>query len=193
MTNVIKTSWILSVTVAISSCASFHTPLSREISASSSFDPYNNIQLRDAASTANPTPAGSSVQQGFDWPVDRARMTRGFLPNKRRPHLGLDLAAPKGTAIMASTGGRVIYAGQGFSGYGKMILIESGGKWAHLYAHFNRILVSEGQYVRQGEVIGEMGRTGRATGVHLHFEIRQNKTPIDPLPVLPKIASLASH
>lgn len=116
-------------------------------------------------------------------------MTRGFLPNKRRPHLGIDLAAPKGTPILAAQAGTVIYAGREFRGYGKMVLIESGNGWATLYAHFDKILVAEGQKVRQGEVVGAMGRTGRATGVHLHFEIRKDRGPIDPLPLLPQVAT----
>lgn len=147
--------------------------------------PSRSVASDQPLSIENPT--GIS----FDWPVDNARMTRGFMPKKRRPHLGLDLAAPKGTPILASQGGTVIYAGREFKGYGKMILIESGNGWATLYAHFSKILVSEGQKVRQGEVVGEMGRTGRATGVHLHFEIRKNRGPVDPLPLLPQ--ALAHH
>ncbi|MNT63355.1 Murein DD-endopeptidase MepM [compost metagenome] len=72
-----------------------------------------------------------------------------------------------------------------------MILVESGNGWATLYAHFDKILVSEGQKVRKGEILGAMGRTGRATGVHLHFEIRKNRGPVDPLPLLPN--SVANH
>ncbi len=168
------------MTGALGSCSTFHTPLSREMFSNGA----PSTAARSSASDHNPT-----VQQEayFDWPVDRARMTRGFLPNKRRPHLGVDLAAPKGTPILASRAGTVIYAGREFRGYGKMVLIESGDGWATLYAHFDKILVSEGQRVRQGEIVGEMGRTGRATGVHLHFEIRKNRGPIDPLPLLPQI------
>lgn len=163
------------------SCTTFHTPLSREYLAP------NGNSTRIAASDHSP-----SIEQqplNFDWPVDRARMTRGFLPNKRRPHLGIDLAAPKGTPILAAQAGTVIYAGREFRGYGKMVLVESGDGWATLYAHFDKILVSEGQKVRQGEVVGAMGRTGRATGVHLHFEIRKNRGPIDPLPLLPNVTT----
>lgn len=60
----------------------------------------------------------------FNWPVDSARMTRGFLPNRRRPHLGIDLAAPKNTPIFAAHDGVVIYAGKDFRGYGRMVMIE---------------------------------------------------------------------
>jgi murein DD-endopeptidase MepM/ murein hydrolase activator NlpD len=121
----------------------------------------------------------------FDWPVDEARMTRGYLPNKKRPHLGVDLAARKGTPILASQDGMVIYTGRDFKGFGKMVLIEGKGGWATLYAHFSKIHVREGQKVKQGDVIGSMGRTGRATGVHLHFEIRRDRGPVDPLLYLP--------
>lgn len=122
----------------------------------------------------------------FDWPVDKARLTRGFLPRRGRSHWGIDLAGPKGTPILSSQKGMVIYAGREFRGFGKMILIEGGEGWATLYAHLDRIMVNEGQKIQQGDVIGLMGRTGRASGNHLHFEIRRNKGPVDPLLYLPR-------
>ncbi len=122
----------------------------------------------------------------FDWPVDEARMTRGYLPNRKRPHLGIDLAAPKGTNILAAHDGVVIYTGKDFRGFGKMVMIEGAQGWATLYAHFSTINVKEGQTVKQGDTIGGMGRTGRATGVHLHFEIRKARGPVDPLLYLPR-------
>lgn len=121
----------------------------------------------------------------FDWPIDRARLSRGYNPNSRRPHLGIDLAAPKKTPVFAAHQGLVIYAGRDFRGFGKMILIESGHGWATLYAHLDRILVEEGQKVKIGESIGLVGNTGRSSGPHLHFEIRKNKGPVDPLLYLP--------
>lgn len=129
----------------------------------------------------------------FDWPVWEARMTRGFLPKgtkkRRRPHKGIDLAAPRGSAVMASHDGTVIYTGSGFKGYGKMIMIESnaetGTGFASLYGHLDKIVVYEGKKVRQGEVIGALGNTGRSSGPHLHFEVRKLNGPIDPLPLLP--------
>lgn len=168
----------------LGSCTTFHTPLSRELTV-----PTENTSRVAASVDAKGEVIPINDALTFDWPVDRARMTRGFLPKKRRPHLGIDLAAPRGTPILASQAGTVIYAGREFKGYGKMVLIESGDGWATLYAHFDKILVAEGQRVRQGEVVGAMGRTGRATGVHLHFEIRQDRGPIDPLPLLPRVAS----
>ncbi|ASD63715.1 M23 family metallopeptidase [Bdellovibrio bacteriovorus] len=180
--QLVKIAGCIATLGTLGSCTTFHTPLSREYLAP------NGSNTRVAASDHNPRLIESSSLT-FDWPVDRARMTRGFLPNKRRPHLGIDLAAPKGTPILASQAGTVIYAGREFRGYGKMVLIESGNGWATLYAHFDKILVSEGQKVRQGEVVGAMGRTGRATGVHLHFEVRKDRGPIDPLPLLPTVTA----
>lgn len=129
----------------------------------------------------------------FDWPVDQAKLSRGFLPNKRRPHLGIDLAASKGTPILAAHSGKVIYTGQDFSGFGKLIMIEGSRGWATFYAHLSKIRVSEGDRVKKGEVIGLMGRTGRATGVHLHFEIRGARGPVDPLMYLPAGQRLAQN
>jgi len=124
----------------------------------------------------------------FQWPVDEASLSRGFLaaPIKRkRPHWGVDLANHKNTPILASEKGTVVYTGHAFKGYGKLIVVEHNEEWATLYAHLNNILVSEGQVVGQGDKIGEMGRTGRASGVHLHFEIRHFRQPVNPLAFLP--------
>ena len=86
----------------------------------------------------------------FDWPVDRARVSRGFLPNRKRPHLGLDLTGPRGTPILSAQQGSVVYAGRDFRGFGNMVLIESGQGWATIYGHLEKILVTEGQRVSQG-------------------------------------------
>jgi murein DD-endopeptidase MepM/ murein hydrolase activator NlpD len=140
------------------------------------------------------TPETTKPKPLFDWPVWEARMSRGFLPQgkgkRKRPHKGIDLAAPRGSAVMASQDGVVIYTGSAFKGYGKMIMIESidprdGGNWATLYGHLDKILVYEGKKVKQHEVIAALGNTGRSSGPHLHFEIRRLNGPIDPLPMLP--------
>lgn len=154
----------------------------------------NNFSSDDNSfSSATNEPYSHHQSFAFDWPVNEARLTRGFLPNKkRRPHLGIDLAAPKGTKILASHDGIVIYAGRDFKGFGKMILLESGQGWATIYGHLDKISIKEGQIVKQGQVIGLMGRTGRSTGVHLHFEIRKDKGPVDPLPLLPNGIEVAN-
>lgn len=122
----------------------------------------------------------------FDWPVDRARLTRGFMPNANpRPHLGLDLASSRGTPIFASHGGTVIYAGSGFRGYGRFVIVEFSDRWATFYGHLDRILIQQGQTIKKGQIIGRMGRTGRATGTHLHFELRKDRKALDPIAFLP--------
>ena len=113
-------------------------------------------------------------------------MTRGFFLRKRRGHYGLDLAEYKGAPIYAAAEGYVVFAGRGFRGYGNLVVIEHNESWATLYAHLDKITVSEGQKVESGVEIGKMGRTGNARGVHLHFEIRQNRLPVNPIEFLPQ-------
>ena len=131
----------------------------------------------------------------FDWPVDEARLSRGFMSTnlkRKRAHWGLDLAAPRGTPILAAQSGTVVYTGNAFRGYGRLVVVEHDGQWATLYAHLDKIHVKEGQVVARGERLGLMGRSGRATGVHLHFEIRSHRQPVNPLAYLPLDGGLAS-
>lgn len=177
--------------VIFGSCSTFETPVSRSITSESLQTPDFRADGKNLADAKKIEFVDKTDL--FDWPVDDARMTRGFLPKKHRPHLGIDLASKKGTPILAAQGGLVIYTGREFRGYGKMVLIESGKGWATLYAHMDKILVQEGQKVSQGQILGAMGRTGRATGVHLHFEIRKDRGPIDPLPLLPNGHKVAAY
>ena len=118
-----------------------------------------------------------SDQFRLQWPVRRLKINRGFIPDD---HMGLDIAGRMGDSILAAHDGVVVYAGSGFKGYGRMIILEYNSEWATLYGHLNRIRVKTGQTVKAGSLIGTMGRSGRATGVHLHFELMRNKQPIDP-------------
>ncbi len=121
-------------------------------------------------------------------PVKRLKINQRFYITRRHEHLGVDLGGRRGDPIYAATSGTVVYAGSGFHGYGKMILIAYNKKWATLYAHMSRLRVRTGRHVRAGQRIGDMGRTGFATGVHLHFELLLNKLPINPLPYLQQAA-----
>ena len=119
------------------------------------------------------------------WPVDNPIVNRGYLNGgSKRAHYGLDLKGRRNDPIYAAHDGIVVYVGKKFRGYGKMVLIEYDNNWASLYSHLNSYKVVMGQEVKGGQLIGKMGRTGRATGVHLHFELIKNKKPIDPLPIL---------
>lgn len=118
------------------------------------------------------------------WPVQRIKINRGFKPATDPRHQGVDLGGKAGTPILAAHEGVVIYTGNEFRGYGNMMIVEYGDEWATLYAHLNHIGAETGQIVRAGDKIGTMGRTGDASGVHLHFELMHNRMPIDPLPYL---------
>ena len=128
----------------------------------------------------------SSSDIDFQLPVSRPKISQPFRYGNRKKHNGLDLHGKKNTPILASAPGRVIYVGSGFTGFGKLVIVEHGNSpWATFYAHLNKFKVREGDFIDQGQTIGLMGRTGRATGVHLHFEVRYERNPIDPLKVLP--------
>ncbi len=138
----------------------------------------------------NPDDARNTI--GLSWPV-QGRITRGYNLVQRKPHLGLDIAAPRGTQIQASHDGIVIYAGNGFRGYGKLVMVEFGDRWATLYSHLSRITVREGQWIKRGQKLGVIGRTGNASGIHLHYEIRYKREPIDPVKYLPNGNSIVAY
>lgn len=97
-----------------------------------------------------------------------------------RPHTGIDLAAPRGTPIVAADGGQVLQASYE-GGYGNSILIYHGGSFATFYGHMSGFAVSQGQMVKRGQVIGYVGSTGLSTGPHCHFEVRINGAAQNPL------------
>lgn len=103
------------------------------------------------------------------------------------------MAGLKRSPILAAHPGVVVYAGNRYRGYGKMVILEYSSKWATLYAHMNSLDVETGDRVFPGQVLGRMGRTGRATGVHLHFELLKNKQPVDPMPYLRKQRQLLAQ
>ncbi len=126
----------------------------------------------------------------FIWPVTGRissvfGLRRFFNEQERRPHSGLDIAASEGTPIKAVANGTVIDAGDFFFS-GNMIYIDHGQGIITLYAHLSKISVKPGDVVNQGDIIGEVGQTGRVTGPHLHFAVYANQALIDPIFMLPK-------
>lgn len=135
--------------------------------------------------TSQPTKASPLAKKArFGWPVKGGKLSSRFGKRGQRVHEGVDIKAPAGTAVLAAESGEVIYAGNGIKGYGHMVILRHVGKLVTVYAHNQRNHVREGQRVRRGEVIAEVGRSGRATGYHLHFEVRIGERPVDPLPLL---------
>ncbi|MBI4898062.1 MAG: peptidoglycan DD-metalloendopeptidase family protein [Actinobacteria bacterium] len=115
----------------------------------------------------------------FIYPINGS-FTSPFGTRWGRLHAGIDLAAPTGTPIRAADGGTVRYAGW-MSGYGNYTCIQHSGSISTCYGHQSSIGVSVGQSVRQGQVIGAVGNTGHSFGAHLHFEVRINGSPVDPM------------
>jgi murein DD-endopeptidase MepM/ murein hydrolase activator NlpD len=134
-------------------------------------------QLRQAG----PLPAGPLKQgsRGFIWPVN-GPVVSPFGMRWGRLHAGVDIAVPSGTPIHAAASGSIAIAGW-VGGYGNYTCIEHGGGLATCYAHQASIGVSVGQAVQQGQVIGVSDCTGHCLGPHLHFEVRVNGTPVDPM------------
>lgn len=138
--------------------------------------------------------SGPSAKGPFrlQWPLKVVRINQNFHSAHNPRHEGVDLGGRFRTPIYAAHEGTVIYTGHGFHGYGNMVMIEYNRHWATLYAHMNRILAKQGSYVHAGDEIGLMGRTGHATGVHLHFELIKDKQPVNPLLYLPPRSRWAS-
>lgn len=101
----------------------------------------------------------------------------------RRFHAGIDFGASYGTTIRSADSGQVIFAGW-YGGYGRSVIVNHGGGITTLYAHASRLLVSEGMTVQQGQAIATVGSSGLSTGPHLHFEVRSNGSPVNPLDYL---------
>lgn len=120
----------------------------------------------------------------FAWPLHKYTVTSQYGWRRGRPHDGVDLSAKPGTPIYAAADGRVIYSKR-FAGYGNLIVLKHGNSYFTAYAHATALLIPLGKKVRRGQKIATVGRTGRASGPHLHFEIRKKTQAIDPLTVLP--------
>jgi murein DD-endopeptidase MepM/ murein hydrolase activator NlpD len=164
---------------------------------------YQAIRFVDNAGRADYfTPDGNSVRKAFlRSPVD-FRVSSSFNPNRlhpvlktRRPHRGVDYAAPRGTAIKAAGDGKVIFRGVK-SGYGNVVILQHGGNITTLYAHMSKFASSarSGSRVRQGQTIGYVGSTGLVTGAHLHYEYRLNGVHRNPRTVkLPQADPIAAE
>jgi murein DD-endopeptidase MepM/ murein hydrolase activator NlpD len=133
------------------------------------------------ASSGSYSPPGDTTPSaaGLIWPVN-GPVTSPFGMRWGRMHEGIDIGVPYGTPIHAAASGQVIYAGW-MSGYGNLTAIDHGRGLSTAYGHQSQIIVSVGRNVTQGQVIGYVGCTGHCFGPHLHFEVRINGTPVDPL------------
>lgn len=125
------------------------------------------------------------MENRYLWPV-QGRITsyfgrRNLGMGTSSFHRGVDVAAPWGTPVTAARSGTVTFAGWSTQGYGYLVRIRHSGGDETWYGHFSTILVSVGEYVRQGDIVGRIGSTGISTGPHLHFELHERGRAIDPL------------
>ena len=129
------------------------------------------------------------IAQQFDWPLKGIMsspfgLKRFYNGQARRPHGGIDIAAPEGTPILAPADGLVVDTGDYFFN-GNSVFIEHGLGLQTFYAHMSRIDVKEGDRITRGQVLGAVGATGRVTGPHLHWSVGLNATWVNPLLLLP--------
>jgi murein DD-endopeptidase MepM/ murein hydrolase activator NlpD len=120
------------------------------------------------------------------WPAE-GQVTDGFGPRWGRMHTGVDIGILRRLVVIAAADGRVEATGYlpGYEGYGNVVLLAHGHGQETLYAHLSRVRARVGQHVKAGTWIGVAGCTGSCTGTHLHFELREHGTPVDPMPFLP--------
>jgi len=143
---------------------------------------------KQSAVLAKRTPSSSllpssSTAVAWQWPL-KGRLIRKFNANNPGQQ-GIDISASAGTLVYAAAGGKVVYSGNGLRGYGNLIIIKHNDKYLSAYAHNKNILVGEGLMVKQGQEIARVGAT-ESKQVKLHFQIRVDGKPVDPLGYLPR-------
>jgi lipoprotein NlpD len=130
-----------------------------------------------------PIRSSLSAKKGWSWPAKGKVIERFSTRNPQNK--GIDISGKKGESVNAAAAGTVVYAGKGLRGYGNLVIIKHDAKFLSAYAHTSRILVREKEKIKAGQIIAEIGSTG-TDRVKLHFEIRRNGRPVDPLQFLPK-------
>jgi len=143
--------------------------------------------LPEARQNLSPLPQGRGWRGDsplFSWPVE-GEVTSGFGPRNGRFHDGLDIAAPRGTPVLAAADGQVIFSDV-LRGYGKVVIVRHAGGYLTVYAHNSGNHVAAGQLVRRCERLATVGESGRVTGASLHFEVRKDNLARHPLRYLPQ-------
>jgi len=133
----------------------------------------------------------SSFDSRLSWPLKQGKFMSGFGPRGKRKkfHDGIDIAAKRGTPVYAAHSGTIAYSGSGLRGYGKLLILLGEDSFYTVYAHNSRLNVRKGDKVYRGQQIAKVGATGKASGPHLHFEVRMKDKKgrvlsLDPIPLL---------
>ena len=155
--------------------------------------PENTHKKKPAKSHASPEKKSQNSQSitsikhekmsalNFDWPI-KGKVIKKFSPSRNK---GIDIAGKQGQLIKATEAGKVVYEGQGLIGFGKLLIIKHNAIYLSAYTNNSRLLVNEGESVAKGQAIAKAGNVG-INRTSLHFEIRKNGKPINPLKLLPK-------
>jgi murein DD-endopeptidase MepM/ murein hydrolase activator NlpD len=164
----------------------------RKVEASRSMTPEERLTLEQSLReevTAPPPPAEPPrprvrTDAELLWPIV-GPINSPFGPRWGRFHAGIDIGSPHYQEVVAAADGEVIYANESRGGLGKAVVLQHGRGLQTVYAHLSIIIAREGDTVRQGQAVGGVGETGRASGPHLHFEVRRNGVPVNPEEYLP--------
>lgn len=127
-------------------------------------------------------PKQPAVEVPSGWPVERSKVVVSAefgVPRGNARHQGIDIAAPPGTPVRATAAGRVIVAERDRR-YGRTVVVDHGGGFRTRYAHLKKIETKVGRRVKRGELVGRVGKSGNASGAHLHYEVLRQGVPVDP-------------
>ncbi|MBC7693720.1 MAG: M23 family metallopeptidase [Methylotenera sp.] len=156
----------------------------------------NHLVARKPASPFGPRHSGETpvlveisretrtLTSDWQWPLQEVAVTSNYGQRGSDFHDGVDLKAKVGTSVYAASSGQVLYADSKIRGYGKMVVIKHGGKLSTVYAHNSKLLVRRGEKVKRGQKIAISGNTGKSTGPHLHFEVRDGVLAMDPVALI---------
>ena len=165
-------------------------PPAQPLSASETRDLENSLQTEEkpiySADVEKEigTPPWLGKELDIIWPI-QGKINSPFGPRGKKLHAGIDIASPSYQEVKAAMDGEVILSRKSQKGYGNVVVLQHDLGYTTIYGHMNVILVKDGEAVRQGQAIGGVGSTGKSTGPHLHFELRHDRRPVDPLPILP--------
>ena len=156
---------------------------------------YNYLRTTNLASRSTNLFTRTNVNVlPASWPIN-GRLMGGYgqrsdpFSGEGAMHTGIDISAPVGTPVKATGDGIILHANWN-GGYGRCVIIDHGNGYQTWYAHLSRMDVMEGQAIRQGEVVGRVGTTGRSTGAHLHYEVRIHSTPVNPYRFMQRSAEI---
>ena len=158
--------------------------LSKGVQREETMTPAAKVERKPERKVARPAVADVSAPGG--WPV-AGTISSGFgwrespWGGGTRRHTGLDIRATYGSPVRVSAPGVVVFAGRDSGGYGTVVVVDHGRDLKTLYGHLSGVYVRPGQRVERGTVVGAVGNSGRATGVHLHYEVRVGNVPVDPM------------